>query len=204
MTTSHDSTVVVSSYGPDAARDQFDIVRSLYAEVYSEPPYVEGSDDVESFATNDWPRRLTQPGFRLVLAHIGHEAAGFAFGHGLEPNTLWWAGALDPLPADLTTEPVGRTFAIIELGVRQQFRRHGIARALHAALLRERPEERVTLLVRPEAEPARQLYESLGYTSVCRLRPYIDGPIYNCLLIRLSQGASGRGGKSTRPVAVAD
>jgi ribosomal protein S18 acetylase RimI-like enzyme len=186
--------VVVSSYDADAARDQSDVVRALYGEVYAAAPYSEGPDDVQAFATNDWPRRLTQPAFRLVLAHVGGEPAGFTFGHALKPDTRWWAGALDPLPPDLTAEPEGRTFAVIELGVREQFRHRGIARALHTALLRDRPEQRVTLLVRPEAEPARELYDALGYSYVCTHQPYADGPTYRCLLMPLPVPADDQDG----------
>ena len=49
-------TFAVGVYDGSAARDQLDAVRTMYAEVYAEPPYFEGPDDVEWFA-RDWPRR---------------------------------------------------------------------------------------------------------------------------------------------------
>jgi ribosomal protein S18 acetylase RimI-like enzyme len=57
----------------------------------------------------------------------------------------------------------------------------GLARALHAALLRDRQEERATLLVRPEAQAARQMYTSLGYEPVGRIKPYENAPVYQAM-----------------------
>jgi GNAT superfamily N-acetyltransferase len=162
----------------------------MYGEVYAEPPYCEGSEDVEEFA-GGWPRRVSQPGFRVVVAYAGTEPAGFTFGHQLRSDTRRWANALDPLPPELTAEWPGRTFLIVELAVRKRFRRRGLGRALHAALLRDRSEERVTLLVRPEteADPARQLYNTLGYMNVGPMRPSTDAPLYDCMLMSLPVSA---------------
>jgi ribosomal protein S18 acetylase RimI-like enzyme len=174
-------TFTVAVYDGSAARDQLDVVSTMYAEVYAEPPYFEGPDDVDWFA-KDWPRRVSQPGFRLVLARAAADPAGFAFGHQLKEGTAWWDGALEPLPTDVTEEHTGRTFAVIELAVRKPYRRQGLARALHSALLRDRREERATLLVRPEAQPARQMYTSLGYEPVGRIKPYENAPVYQAMI----------------------
>jgi GNAT superfamily N-acetyltransferase len=186
MTASASSPFRFRVYDGDAGVDQFDDVRTLYADVYAEPPYCEGPDDVREFAQS-WPHRVSRPGFRLVVARVGSESAGFIFGHQLPADTRRWENALEPLPAELTAEWPGRTFLIVELAVRRKFRRRGLGRALHAAVLRERPEERVTLLVRPEPEaaPAQQLYEALGYTSVGPMRPFSGAPLYECLLMTL-------------------
>jgi ribosomal protein S18 acetylase RimI-like enzyme len=175
----------VSRYDGDSALEQLDLVRELYAEVYAEPPYREGPEDVAAFA-DDWRRRVGQPGFRLVVAHVGSRPAGFAFGHQLTAGTRWWAGAVEPLPSETTTERPGRTFAVIEIALRREFRRRGIARVLHATLLAGRTEERVTLLVRPEAEPARRLYAALGYRRLSALRPGPDTPRYDVLVLPLA------------------
>ena len=188
--------VTVAEYDGEAARDHLDVVRDLYAEVYAEPPYREGPEDVAGFAA-DWPRRVGQPGFRLVLTHAGAEPGGFAFGHQLVPGTRWWDGALEPLPQELTHERPGRTFAVIELAVRNPYRRQGLGRTLHDSLLHGRSEERVTLLVRPEAEAARRLYDNLGYRAVGRIRPGEDTPRYNALLLELHH----RGTPRTEPTA---
>src|SRR5690349_15649952 len=115
-------------YEGSSALSRSDDVAAMYREIYAEEPYCEGLDDFQAFEEG-WPRRVEQPGFRLVVAQQGDLAAGFAFGHQLPPDTRWWAGTLDPVTVDLTTEYPGRTFAIIELAVRGGQRRKGIGRS---------------------------------------------------------------------------
>jgi ribosomal protein S18 acetylase RimI-like enzyme len=174
---------VLEPHDAAAARLHFGVVRDLYAEVYSEPPYNEGPDDVARFATS-WERYLRQPGFRLVLARKGEHAVGMALGHELAPDTDWWQGLLTPLSDGFTGETPGRTFAVIELAVRAPHRRRGIARALHRQLLADIGTERVTLLVRPEPEaaPARSAYHSWGYEKVAQMRYEVDQPTYDVMV----------------------
>jgi GNAT superfamily N-acetyltransferase len=122
------------------------------------------------------------PRRQVVLARAAADPAGFAFGHQLKEGTAWWDGALEPLPTDVTEEHTGRTFAVIELAVPKPYRQQGLARSLHSALLRDRQEQRATLLVRPEAQPARQTYTSLGYEPVGRIQPYENAPVYEAMI----------------------
>lgn len=179
--------------GPSAG-PLLDSILPVYREVYVEPPYCEGPDDVAAFARS-WPGRVAAPGFRLVRAFTNDRLIGFTFGHELRPDTAWWEGALSPLPPGVTAERAGRTFAIIELAVLAQFRRRGVARALHDRLLDGVGTERVTLLVRPESEaaPAQAAYERWGYTQLGQLRPGPDTPVYNLMLRQLPSTAAGRG-----------
>lgn len=165
----------------DAAAGQLPAVLPIYAEVYAEPPYLEGPDDVADFVAG-WPRRSGIPGFRLVLTYDGDTAVGMAFGHPLPDGTRWWSGLLEDTGFD-TAEWPGRTFAVIELAVLKPYRGQGAGRRLHELLLEGRSGERVTLLVRPEVEarPARALYERLGYQRVGPVRPYDGAPVYNAM-----------------------
>ncbi len=156
----------------------------LYAEVYAEPPYLEGAEDVAEFTDTFPTRGPTQSGFRLVTAHTS-ELIGFAFGHTLPPGTGWWHGALTPLPDEVTAEPPGRTFAIIELAVRAPWRRLGVGQMLHEALLEDRPEERATLLARPEATPAQATYARWGWRKVGQIRRLPTAPVYDALVLTL-------------------
>jgi GNAT superfamily N-acetyltransferase len=181
-------TTLTTETGP-AARGLLDIVQPIYTEVYAEPPYHEGPDDVADFARS-WERRITTPGFRLVIAHDDDEAIGFSFGHELPVTTDWWDGTLSPLPNEFTQERPGRTFAIIELAVRKPHRRRGIAYQMHEQLLAEVATERVTLLVRPEPEtaPARAAYMSWGYHKIGQIRPSVVLPIYDAMLLDRRRG----------------
>lgn len=163
-----------------------ELVLPVYAEVYAEPPYLEGPADVDAFARS-WPARVTAPGFRLVIARDEGAVVGFAFGHGLRPDTGWWSGALEPLDVD-TVERPGRTFAVIELAVVADRRRQGLGRRLHAQLLADVEAERVTLAVRPEPETAhaRAMYERWGYRTVGQVRPGPELPVYDVMVADLA------------------
>lgn len=170
----------------DTASGELQVVRQLYAEVFAEPPYYEDAAEVDRFVAG-WSRLFDQPGFRLVVAKRAHQPIGFTFGLQLLEQTQWWEGAVTPLPGEITTEWAARTFAIIELAVRLPYRRRGVARELHAQLVAGRTEERVTLLVRPDALAAQRAYLAWGYAKVGRVRPFPDGPVYDAMLQALGR-----------------
>ncbi len=173
--------LVLAVYDNTTAPERLETVQNLYAEVYAEPPYCDGPAEVEAFASR-WPRRLAQTHFRLVIAHRGGEAIGFTFGHQLGVPTRWWDGAVEPLPDSVIAEHNGRTFAIIEMGVRQPYRCRGVATQLHEHVIAGLPHERTTLLAHPEADAPRHAYTSWGYRSVGRIRPYTDGPVLDAMI----------------------
>ena len=176
--------LTLTIYGTDTALGQRITVRDLYAEIYAEPPYNEGPAEVEDFASG-WPRTIDQHNFRLVIARRESEPIGFAFGVQLRARTKWWEGALTPLPDSITTEVPGRTFAIIEIAVRLPYRQRGVGRQLHAHLTAGLSEERITLLVRPEAPAPQHAYRSWGYQAVGQIQPFPDGPIYDAMIKQL-------------------
>jgi GNAT superfamily N-acetyltransferase len=178
-------TVEIERYNAESVERVLADVARLYGIVYQEPPYCEGPDDVEMFVKG-MSYRAASPAFRLALAAVDGAPVGFAFGHQLVPDTKWWQGATTRLPNDVSREYPGRTFAIIELAVDPRYRRRGIAKALHDAVLTEASEERVTLLVRPEAQPAHTAYEHWGYIQVGRIRPWPDAPLYDAMVLNLS------------------
>ncbi|MER5488406.1 hypothetical protein ABT024_35035 [Streptomyces sp. NPDC002812] len=61
---------------------------------------------------------------------------------------------------DLIEETGTRTYALSELMVRAPWRKTGTAKALHDALLTNRPEERAMLLVDQEHPKVHQLYQN--------------------------------------------
>ena len=133
--------------------------------------------------------RRRQPGFALAEARHGGYLVGYASGMPLRPSTSWWRGLTTPLPADVTTEHPGRTFALTELVVRSSWRRQGIGRELHDLLLRDRAEERATALVPPGAGAAQRAFASWGWRKAARTRgddpDAPDAPVLDVLLIGL-------------------
>jgi ribosomal protein S18 acetylase RimI-like enzyme len=161
-------------------------LRALYSQVYAEPPYEWGDDHADLFAERFGVQRR-QEGFALVEATDGPELAGFAFGVTLQPSTPWWNNLTTPLPPEVTTERPGRTFAVVELLVRPRWRRQHIAQGMHDLLLKDRPEERATLTVLPEAAPAQAAYRKWGWRKVAQKRNPLPGsPLFDVLVKQLA------------------
>ncbi|GAA1174090.1 hypothetical protein GCM10009654_34270 [Streptomyces hebeiensis] len=172
--------------GPEAGR-QLDVFLPAYEEVYVEPPYCEGPRDVAEFIDR-YQVQARRPGMRLVLARDAYNVVGFAFGYLLPADTRWWRNLREPVPADFTQEDGTRTFVIIELAVREAWRRRGIAAGLHARLLDGVGAERVTLTMRPEPEaaPAQTAYAKWGYRKVGVSHPSEGAPFYDAMVLNLS------------------
>lgn len=173
--------VVLHIHGPSTAADQLDTVSALYADAFFPPPHNQGPTELARMV-DAWPRRLTAPGFRLVVAEVDGQAIGCAYGHQLLADTKWWEGALEPIPDEVITERPGRTLAVIDMMVTSAWRRRGVAASLHAHLLANRSEERVTLLVDPINEPARLAYLKWGYAVVGRVQPFADSPRFEAMV----------------------
>jgi GNAT superfamily N-acetyltransferase len=140
--------------------------------------------------------RWRQPGFALAEARHGGYLVGYASGLPLRPSTSWWRGLTTPLPANVTTEYPGRTFALAELIVRASWRRQGIGRELHDLLLGGRAEERAVALVAPGAGAAQRAFASWGWRKAARARDDDspddpDAPVLDVMLIALPVPAPG-------------
>ncbi|MDG4803827.1 GNAT family N-acetyltransferase [Micromonospora sp. WMMD980] len=153
---------------------------AVYRQVYA---------DGGEFHSEDRYRRqldahMTRAGWTLVTATADGQLVGYIYGFPLPPETGWWAGIEQPTPTGFTEETGRRTFAVSELLVRPQWRRRGVARALHDQLLSRRAEDRATLLVDPENAVARRAYDSWGWQHVTHLTPTWDDAPKFMVLIR--------------------
>jgi ribosomal protein S18 acetylase RimI-like enzyme len=150
--------------GRQAAEHASDL-EGLHAEVYRDPPYP--MRPLAEFA-RQLRVRSRQPGYVLAEARHGGYLVGYAAGMPLRPSTSWWRDVTTPLAEAITTEYQGRTFALLELAVRAAWRRQGIGRVLHDMVLRNRSEERATLVVRPAATAAQAAFQDWGWRKVAR------------------------------------
>ncbi|QIJ62418.1 GNAT family N-acetyltransferase [Streptomyces sp. JB150] len=169
-------------FGRADARSIRDLLLDVHDEVY------EGSDDPlagrSAFAefVDHWSGR---DGFACVVGHDQGEPVGYAYGAPLSADTTWWANVTPPLPAEFTAETGARTFALSELMVRGRWRGTGSAKAIHDELLRDRPEERGTLLVHKAHHKVRGLYERWGYRSVGETVPFQGAPRLCAMVLEL-------------------
>ena len=185
--------------GAAAARDLEPELVATYAEVYADKlgtPFFGVERFRERFAAH-----TARDGYTLVTARaapVGDadpELVGYAYGVPLAADTRWWSGLVAPLPAEATREDGGRTFALNEIMVRRPWRRRGVGRLLHDALLSARTEGRAALLVDPTNTPARSAYLAWGWRWVGRVQPFPDAPVYDAMLCEaFPPGRPGKGG----------
>ena len=163
-----------------------DTICQLYDTVFSQPPF-RWTDDESDHHRESLTRLITNSTFGLVAAEATGELVGFAYGVALGPDTLWWSGMTEPLPDDLTVEWNRRTFAVIDLAVREDYRKRGIGRALLDTLLGNRPEERATLTVQPIATDTKQFYAHLGWQRLGSTRAPVGAvsPFFDVYLLSL-------------------
>ncbi len=153
-----------------------DVYREVYADQLTEP-FTQPERFIERLRNY-----AAAPGFAAVIGYVDDIPVGLAFGYTLAPDARWWRGLKTPTPEGFTAETGNRTFAVNEIMVRAAWRRHGVARALHEALIRDLEVERVTLLVEPDNE-ARHAYQSWGYEKVGDLVPGMpDAPMFDAMI----------------------
>jgi GNAT superfamily N-acetyltransferase len=130
--------------------------------------------------------RADGTGDDLAEARHGGYLVGYAAGMPLRPSTSWWRELTTPVPDDVIAEHPGRTFALVDLLVRAPWRRQGIGRTLHDLLLRDRPEERATLIVSPAASAAQTALQNWGWSKIARTRaPGPGAPVADVLVTNL-------------------
>lgn len=167
-----------------ARRISTDVIVPVY-----EASHTDGLDDPFR-STQRFVERLDaytqRDGFELVVAYADDsEPVGLAFGFALPETTRWWRGLITSVPDGFTDEDGHRTFAVNEIMVRPEWQRRGVAHTVSAELLAGRPEQRATLLARPDNAPAQAAYARWGWRKVAKLKPFPDSPVYDALILPL-------------------
>ena len=107
----------------------------------------------------------------------------------LENSLSCWLVALDgeTVAGYVGSQTVMDETDMMNVAVHPDFRRQGVARALILALigeLKKRGSRCLTLEVRASNDPARALYESLGFAHVGTRRNYYQNPKEDALILR--------------------
>ncbi|QDY77491.1 GNAT family N-acetyltransferase [Streptomyces qinzhouensis] len=175
--------------GAGAAREEASFML-VYGDAFAEPPYKKTAAEVDANARR-FRSQVRKTTFRAALARTGDgEPVGIAYGYPLGPGTGWWDRLTTPVTPELRYEDGHRTFGLIELAVRAPWRRLGVARRLHEAVLLNAPEERVLLNARPDAAPAQAAYASWGYRKVGEAQPWDGAALHDVLVLTLSAADS--------------
>jgi hypothetical protein len=156
---------------------------AVYAEVYADRLHEEFHSVARFDERLGWNAEV--PGFSAAVCYLHGRPVGYAFGCTLQPGTRWWNGLRTEVPDGATEETGSRTFALSELMVTEKVRGTGAASRIHDGLLRDRPEERVTLLVERDHPKVRAVYESWGYEQLGEMLPFPDAPLYDAMVLLL-------------------
>lgn len=90
-----------------------------------------------------------------------------------------------PVPDEMRREDGRRTFGLMELAVRAAWRRQGIARRLHDAVLDGTEAERVLLNVHADSKAAVSAYRAWGYRKIGDARPWAGADLHDVMLLDL-------------------
>ncbi|WP_116027013.1 GNAT family N-acetyltransferase [Thermomonospora umbrina] len=187
--TSDPDTIKLTHHSSSATRPMLDTLCLVYADAYEVEPTQEKTGAFRARTE----RGLERAGFELVMAAVGEELVGFAFGYPIpEGNTAWWQG-LDPEPPEgFTVETGTRTFILAEIEIRRAWQGRGVGRRVHDELLAGRLEERATLATNPDASRSHAIYEAWGWRRIGRIpgKPGDYFGAYELFLRPLSNDAS--------------
>jgi ribosomal protein S18 acetylase RimI-like enzyme len=161
---------VVFDNGPSCVDRYFDGICGLYAATFSLPPFVWTDGDAAHHRAMLAEAR-TSSTFDATVATAGQDVVGFAYGHRLPVNHGWWQDFAVTLPADVTAEWDGRTFALLDWAVAAKHRGSGIGRRSLDSLLARRREQRAILSVQPTAVDTQAIYRHLGWRKIGRKGP---------------------------------
>ncbi|MEU3962131.1 GNAT family N-acetyltransferase [Streptomyces buecherae] len=157
----------------------------VYAEAFAESPYDKTAQDVEANFRR-FRSQVRKATFRAALARsVEGEPIGIAYGYPLSATTGWRDRLSTPVADEVRREDGHRTFGLIELAVRAPWRKQGVARSLHEAILRAATEERVLLNARPDATAAQATYRSWGYRKVGEARPWDGAALHDVMVLAL-------------------
>ncbi|GAA1912564.1 hypothetical protein GCM10009716_22940 [Streptomyces sodiiphilus] len=160
-----------------------DSVRSDFLDVYADvrAPLLH----LPNYAVTAFGERLerhsTEPGFTAVLAYVEGHPVGYAYANSIEHGDRYWQRTTPPPAGKYTERPA---VALKELGVRTAWRKTGTSRRIHDALLADRNEPYVTLMVNPAAGDGKvhALYESWGYEDIGRSQPSPASPVLTVMI----------------------
>jgi GNAT superfamily N-acetyltransferase len=173
-------------YDAKASQSASDIVEAVFRGAYFRA--IEAGDpfDTPDAFMKRFDSYARNPLIDLVVAFEDGEPVGQAWGWPLTANNRWWEGLVSEPEPGFTAEDGTRTFALSEIMTVRARTGQGVAHALHDELLRERPEKRATLLVRPVNTTAYTAYTRWGWRKAAQLRPHWpDSPTFDVLILPL-------------------
>ena len=181
--------IIIRTYQPEQVPEVSRELRSLYADVYAEPPYYEAESDFINFSAR-LNSDVHEPSFLMITAWCDDYLAGYLYGFAIDRESSLWATVfLSPEPEQHVQDWTYPVAFVSELLVAAKYRHQGIARALHDRFLTARSEPKAVLLAHPDATDAQTAYRHWGWHRVGTGRPFPSAPIYDTLAKDLPVGS---------------
>jgi GNAT superfamily N-acetyltransferase len=126
-------------------------------------------------------RHGCEPGFVAVLAYADDQPIGYAYANVIEYGDRYWQRTTPPPADEYTAQPA---VALKEIGVCPAWRGTGTARRIHDALLMNRQEPYVTLMVNGVAGDGKvhAVYRSWGYEDIGHSQPSPASPLLTVMI----------------------
>jgi ribosomal protein S18 acetylase RimI-like enzyme len=178
------TTAAYRRLDPAAARTASTALKTVYAAVFSQPPYNEGPQMADNFVSwvHDESHRA---GFAMVVAYADGQPIGFAYGYTM-PAGEWFRNTDQPAPPQAQKSD---KFAVMEWAVLPGHRGEGIGQTLMKLLLDGRPESWAVLTVNP-ASDASAIYERAGWRRVATTKPSRTWPAMNVMTLDRAPGGT--------------
>jgi ribosomal protein S18 acetylase RimI-like enzyme len=196
--------VTIELGGVQLAASHRTVLCQMQHRIFSSPPFVSSARSVqEQEAVFDG--LLESQDFSICLARCDRRVVGFAYGHCLPVDHLWWHGFPFDIPHHLSAEWEGRTFTLVDLAVGEGFRRQGLGSRLVSGLFSSRYEERALLSTQPAAKAAHAFYRATGWRLIGRKGPIkgVVPPYWDIYLRRIRQAGPSCATEKSSPVTTA-
>jgi GNAT superfamily N-acetyltransferase len=141
-------------------------VASVYAAAFAGPPYSRGPAHVQGFQ-DALRRHVDRSGFVALGALVRDRIVGFTYGYTTDRDQ-WWHEQVRAALGTRADRWLTDAFEYVELALEPRWRRLGIGRRLHDALLGSQSHPRAVLSTIDAVTAGRRLYESAGWQVLVR------------------------------------
>jgi GNAT superfamily N-acetyltransferase len=155
-------SIAVGSLGAaEVLRHSRDIT-SVYAAVFSGPPYRESPENVRGFRAR-LQSDTALDGFRFVVAQVGATPVGFAYGYASKPGQWWHEMVRRALGPDQAAVWLVDAFEFVELALLPANRGQGLGARLYDALFQGLPHQTALASTADLETDAMRLYRRRGW-----------------------------------------
>jgi ribosomal protein S18 acetylase RimI-like enzyme len=139
-----------------------DDVFLVYREAYSGSPYYTNDQSLTAFERTDWPERIKQKGFELVVVKDKGEPIGMAYGWKSVPGAYWTEKLRGQL-GESYNHWTENNFELVDIAIIPKYQGKGAGKFLYQALFEDLKYKTAILYTLQSETVAYQMYLKLGW-----------------------------------------